>query len=710
MLKNSVPSDPERDSSAAAALGMTGAERTLITDHQRGNEDLAKLFRWQLGNKQYKELENTWLELIESDLGLKDLLTLVELVVRWASSDIAAAMLSVLATSLEEKGRYQEENTVLRRLIQLTPGDEKLTESVSACLRKLYKDEPLLERLLQKAGLGYGVPLLEALKAFDQLIRLTPNRLIYDQERGPGRVKSLDLLFDRVTITFNFASSGAEMASSTSVGITGAEAASGELTVDIATANQRFSFPLKDGFFYLLNQERDSVLILCNQDAAGAIGLFLRDIGKPATPDEIQNVFESLLGKEDYLRFWEKAKKGLSRHPHIKIQTKPIRAYSWMEEPSEKPLSVTKTNEIKAEKFAPMWTPEELQKIDSTATVNKLKTLRSPTARKKFLEELIANRPTDWDSLCLQLFAAPLDSPSRKKIAQALQQKKPAVWSQLVETVFADYRSTPEAFLFLLEENYHIASRQTLSRLLDLVELDVPTPLRNQAKKLLVRDNYRLIRTSLKDMDETESTRFVSRFKRLRILEKFQEDEIIALISKKPGESDSSESVPLYDSERWIWSSAQGVEKARNELTRLLQEELPRLAEELSRARGYGDLSENYEYKAAKEKQARVMARINQLRRELALARVIQPEAIDTSTVNIGCRVKLTALPPQKAGSKTPEGVYEYSILGPWDSDPEEGIISFQSPLAQRLLGKRVGDVVDMGEKRFIITEITSAL
>lgn len=691
-------------------------EDTSITEQQRRIEELKKLFRRQLGNKDYKELENTWLELIGENTSFKDLLNLVDLMVRWAPPDILPPMLLVLATSLNEKGQYEEELTVLQYLAELGATDENLTQQVTACLKKLYQDEPLLERLLQKAGLGYGVPLLEALKVFNQLIKLTPNRLIYDRERGAGTVKDLDLLFDRATISFN---SGTE------------------LSLDITTAIQQFSFPRKDGFCYLLKENRNRLLEIMNQDPAGTVALFLQDTGKPATPEEIQSVFEPLLGKDAYPRFWEKAKKRLSRHPNIKIQTMPlrfqakqtsVRAYLWVEEPmlpdragedERRKGGRRKVGEGRREVEEGWWTSEELQRIDSEEAINLLQSLRSSTTRKKFLEELISLRPDEWADFYARLFLADIDSRSKNIIAQALQKEKPAIWSQLVDRIFTDYRSYPEAFLFLAENFSPPSSRQILSRILDLIELNIKSPLRNKAKRLLINDNYRLIRESIKETKSAtfESNevddwpvRFVARLKRMGILKGFQEEEVMLLTQEQAGISSPVEFSPVPGAERWLWSSAQGIEKARNELKQLLEEELPRSAEEIGRARGHGDLSENYEYKAAKEKQARLMARANRLRQELALARQIQPELIDTTKVMVGCRVKLVELNHPKEESETPEVVYEYSILGPWDSDLEKGIISFQSPLAQKLLGKKVGDIVEMGDKKLLITEISSAL
>ncbi|MEO0078887.1 MAG: GreA/GreB family elongation factor, partial [candidate division WOR-3 bacterium] len=114
-----------------------------------------------------------------------------------------------------------------------------------------------------------------------------------------------------------------------------------------------------------------------------------------------------------------------------------------------------------------------------------------------------------------------------------------------------------------------------------------------------------------------------------------------------------------------------------------------------------GDLSDNYEYKAAKEKQARLMQKAHRLRDEVARARVIAAGEIDTSEVTIGCRVTLA----DETGQHQ-----VYTLLGPWDTDTDQGVISYQSPFAGRLMGKKVGDSIDVDGHNHTVVAIESAV
>ncbi|MGQ9707263.1 MAG: GreA/GreB family elongation factor [bacterium] len=642
--------------------------------------ELIKRFRIQLGNKSYQELEDTWLEMLDDELPLTELLNLIELTVRWAPKELAVTLLWVLSTSLAERKLYAQELTVLHRLSELTPQDDKLTQAITTCLHNLYPNQPLLGKLLQKSGLGFGEPLSEALRRFDRYFNLIPGRLVYDPERGTGRIKNLDLLFDRVEVVFD---SGART------------------TIDVQSAANRFRFLAQDGFFYLQAEQPEKLSQLALFDPAQVVVLFLRDIGRPATVTEIQQALEPIVGKKEYQGFWERAKKGLSLNPHIAIQTRPARSYRWLEQLEGrgrilKAKTMTRGQIMERTKDSnPIYDVTRLSDQEPTEIIKTFELLRTATERRQFLFDLARVRTEDWDGLYLKLFAIAPDNRTRTVIASQLQKEKPERWQELIQSVLTGYRTNPDAFLFLAEKIPTITARQVLSRLLDIIEIDTERSRRNQAKKIIIADNYSLVVRALEEMDEDEASRLLQRIKANRTLEPFQQDEISTLIVTRFTRLVQEPPATV------IWSSAAGIEKAKQELNTLVQKELPKSAEEIARARAFGDLRENYEYKAAKERQARLMTKINQLQRELKSARPLQPDQINTTQVNIGCRVQLC----DQNG-----GILEFAILGPWDADPDQGVISFQSPLAQGLLGKKPGDTIQMGEKRLTVVQISRAL
>src|SRR5881275_352330 len=144
------------------------------------------------------------------------------------------------------------------------------------------------------------------------------------------------------------------------------------------------------------------------------------------------------------------------------------------------------------------------------------------------------------------------------------------------------------------------------------------------------------------------------------------------------------------------WSS---LEKRKAEYEELVKKKIPENVKEISLARSYGDLSENFEYKAAKQMQAVLARQRAELERDLQNARGTSFENSDTSRVSIG-----TIVTVRDKKSKKHE---TYTILGAWDGDPDRNIISYQTAIGQSLLGKKAGEVATLpnGECEIISIE-----
>jgi len=132
-----------------------------------------------------------------------------------------------------------------------------------------------------------------------------------------------------------------------------------------------------------------------------------------------------------------------------------------------------------------------------------------------------------------------------------------------------------------------------------------------------------------------------------------------------------------------------GAEALRAELKRLKSEARPNIIRAISEARGHGDLSENAEYHAAREQQGFIEGRINEIETKLANADVIDPSRLpDTGKVVFGAQVELE---DQDGASRV-----VYQIVGEDEADIRAGRISVSSPIARALVGKSVGEVVEV--------------
>jgi len=133
--------------------------------------------------------------------------------------------------------------------------------------------------------------------------------------------------------------------------------------------------------------------------------------------------------------------------------------------------------------------------------------------------------------------------------------------------------------------------------------------------------------------------------------------------------------------------SWESLERRKNEYHELVEKKIPANSKEIAVARSYGDLRENHEYKAAKEMQKLLMRRKGELETQLVRARGTDFANARTDLVSIGTIVRATDLKTNQPA--------QFTILGAWDSDPEKGLVSYLSPMAQSLLNRKVGDEVE---------------
>lgn len=168
----------------------------------------------------------------------------------------------------------------------------------------------------------------------------------------------------------------------------------------------------------------------------------------------------------------------------------------------------------------------------------------------------------------------------------------------------------------------------------------------------------------------------------------------LAKLKKKGKPSDS-------DTSSVIWTTQQGYLKLQQRIQQIATVETVDNAKEIETARAHGDLRENAEFKAALERRDRLQAELKNLSDQLNQARIITVSDVSTDEVGIGCIVDCV----NEKGQKT-----SYTLLGPWDADPEKNIIAFQSKLAQAMKGKSIGEKFQVQGEMFTITGISSYL
>ena len=146
-----------------------------------------------------------------------------------------------------------------------------------------------------------------------------------------------------------------------------------------------------------------------------------------------------------------------------------------------------------------------------------------------------------------------------------------------------------------------------------------------------------------------------------------------------------------------------GLEKLKSELDNLKNVERPNIIKAISEAREHGDLSENAEYHAAREKQSFIEGKISELENKISRAEVIDTSSFDNSRIAFGAKVEITDLSNNKK--------HAYRIVGVDEADIEKNLISISAPLCKAMINKKIDDVIEVntpnGVKEYQINSIS---
>ena len=230
--------------------------------------------------------------------------------------------------------------------------------------------------------------------------------------------------------------------------------------------------------------------------------------------------------------------------------------------------------------------------------------------------------------------------------------------------------------------------------------------LKNQMLDLLLEDNCAVLKKIVSRCDRDLAGRIFDIFENLPYieeshLEKFQEIVNARFenfqVSHEPVEENWEKSM-----EKLI-VTREGLERKKAELEHMVKVEMVNLSRDLAAvSEASGDIRENVEYNALMEKQSILKLAISRLDEELKMADVLAVDKISTDSVGIGTKIMLE-------NAEKGDNI-QYTILGPWDADFEQQILSYRSPIAKAMLGKKKGDTVKLSiddeEKDFVIKEI----
>ncbi len=273
-----------------------------------------------------------------------------------------------------------------------------------------------------------------------------------------------------------------------------------------------------------------------------------------------------------------------------------------------------------------------------------------------------------------------------------LENDKRAELRSLLERTLREHSAPSEMLIWLARERTHwpeLIAPELLSAMLSAIERDQHNDAsRSTRLRDLLLDDRELISDIFSGADVSSARDSMRRLLLTPVFDDLTRRSLMARVIKlypELGSMVTGEQVEKAESLVVSWSS---LDKRKAEFEELVNKKIPENSKEIGIARSYGDLRENFEFKAAKEMQAVLMRRKVELEQALHNARGTAFENPDTSQVSIGTVVKL-----REENSGADE---TYTILGAWDGDPERQIISYQTAIGQALLGKKIGERVTL--------------
>jgi transcription elongation GreA/GreB family factor len=312
-----------------------------------------------------------------------------------------------------------------------------------------------------------------------------------------------------------------------------------------------------------------------------------------------------------------------------------------------------------------------------------LKTTKDPAAVIRSISDrslrltcfdALPNLRTDWPGIFGNALAHEQDAPVLDFLFERLWESEGAQAEELVDRILSQPAKRPAAFLWLLEhldKKPYFGKRNPARALGQLL----------RAKGLPEFSKYKApLKRSVHELFERTP------------LEEHLRDRLLTALHLRFPDFRTSASSALYATKAVI------AEK-QAELKNLLEVEIPANRKAIEEARAHGDLRENFEYKSARQRHEYLSARVHSLDGDLSRAQPIAFDKIDSQEIRIGATVKLSSADGD--GS-----IREITILGPWESNPDLGILSYESEAADNLLGKKLGEKIALGRDDWRIESI----
>ncbi len=687
-------------------------------------------FAEAIEGEDWDRVEELWLEALEeSPTATRELLEVRRLIWKGGRKNLAKTLLEILAEALEEGAEPSEALAALRELVRLASPKPpvELTERMVAAFSRVRSQSPSHEPVLTTHEMVRAIRPTEELEKAERWLDHDLGTVVEVSGQGVGRVVDLNLELGNIKVDLG---------------------GSRPVSIPVGAAGRHLR-PLPEGDFRRRKVEDPELLAeFVAQEPGEALAEVLESLGAPSDVSAIKTALDGLLPPAKWTSWWSKARKnprvlssGSGSRLRYAVSTSAESAdESLLEElraaaPADRLAIAKRLGErgqeaaAKAAQVLSDSLSELAEKAPGLAwqtagvlsslpgggeTASSIRTqliheveplalLSGVTDRVSRSEALaaIAERP---DGSWAEVWAEWLlheDTPQvLREIASTLEgQGQANLVDQSMEAVFRNHNDHPAQFVWACESMAEdecplaVKTRMTpslLEKLPDALTRKEFSSFRARAKGLL--DGGKVaIRLLMESANAQQAARFSQRISRLDIVEP-QRQRLVEQAAQHQRKETDGPVQPILAATRTA------LEEKREELRVLLEVEIPKTLKGINAAAAEGDLRENFEYHMLRDRQELQSARAAKLQEELAVVRILEPGAADTSSVNIGTVVHL-----EGDDGTTLEPI---TILGVWDADLDRRIFANGSELAQRMMGKSTGDVVETDVGAATITRI----
>ncbi|MFN2387067.1 MAG: GreA/GreB family elongation factor [Thermoanaerobaculia bacterium] len=676
-------------------------------------EDVAALIE----RKDLEGLEDVWTRRMEeTPEDLSFFFGVASAVKKKGAGDSAISWLRFLADYHAENGKLDARYAVLLEIARMSPTDPSIRSELEEAVRRRFAGHPALSAVLSQFTLASSTDPSETGNRIARWLRFTPGDLCLMPGHGAGRIVELNPALDVIRVDFG----------------------GSRLPFSIVSAEKNLQALPPGHFLRAKLEDPVSLRSLAEREPAEAVRRLLESFGGSLPMAQLKDHLGGIVEDARWTSFWMAARK----HPQVLISgTGKQATVSWTEtadaadaavreaflraEPHQK-LELARKNAKRSRTLAAFFAETLAQEArDSAASrpavawelsqaaarlapgepeafpsdlllaagdpLALLREIRDHTARDKALDAIRERRP-DWADLFAGHFGQEEDGRILEKLYEALGDVAPRR-EELTRRILRSPRQAPRAFLWLVERlpaSARPPAPALFHSLLEALRQDEFSGLRARIKELFEPGGLAvsLVQSAA---SEAEAREMLSGLERAGNLEDHRRVVVKeALLMRFP-----QLRAPARE---WIYGTAEAIAERRRELQQLSQVELPANAEAMRTAKEHGDLSENFEYHAARQRHEYLSARIATLADQLSRSRPLEPSEVDPSEVRVGTRV--TMRDPASGGERT------VTILGPWDSRPEAAVYSYESEFAQSLLGKAPGESVTLPDGNAVIVSV----